>query len=141
MESARASLASTKRIHSEIKQHEQSGSTVSTETLSEWKSVVATANKELSKMVKKLSGVEERHRVEVSIVNEELRGELVDREANSARNAERFRMLLERDGNSSHLDRAINSASVVEASIAALCPHGAGVGPGTVNMIKESAHV
>ena len=136
MESARESLASTKRIHSEMKQHEQRGDSVSTKTLSEWKCVVASANKELSKILKKMSSIEERHRVEVSIVNEELRSELVDREANGVRIAERFRMILEREGNSSQLDRAINSTSVVEASIAALCPNASGVGLGTVTMLK-----
>lgn len=128
MESAKSALASTKRTHAAIKKHEDDGTSPDSQELREWRTVAAAANKELSRMVKKLANQEERHKVEMAMINDEVRGELVDREANNARVAERFRMQLERENSSLCFDRALNSAAVVEASIAALCPHVNGPG-------------
>lgn len=136
MDSAKSSLASTKRIHASIKKHEADGTSPDTHELKEWRTVVAAANKELSRMVKKLANQDERHKVEMAMINEEVRGELVDREANNARVAERFRMQLDRENSSLSFDRALNSASVVESSIAALCPHVNGMSSGTVMLMK-----
>lgn len=141
MESAKAALASTKRIHSEIKKHEAEGLPVGTQQLKEWRTVVAAANKELSRMVKKLASQDERHKVEMAMINEEVRGELVDREANNARVAERFRMQLDRENSSLSFDRALNSAAVVESSIAALCPHVNGMSSGTVMLMETEKNV
>ena len=105
MESAKSALASTKRTHAAIKKHEDDGTSPDSQELREWRTVVAAANKELSRMVKKLANQEERHKVEMAMINDEVRGELVDREANNARVAERFRMQLERESSSLSFDR------------------------------------
>lgn len=57
----------------------------------------------------------------------EVHNELVDREANAARVADRQRFLFERAtalaGQASSAERALTSASYVEAALVTLCPH------------------
>lgn len=65
--------------------------------------------------------------VERDVMRSEMHGELVDREANAARVAERQRFLYERplaqNGLAQAFERASASASFVEAALVALCPH------------------
>lgn len=56
---------------------------------------------------------------------QDMRSELVTREANAARTAERFRVLSEKNGNGSDCtayDRALQTSASIDATIRALCP-------------------
>lgn len=130
--SFRDALKGTKRVYAEMKQMEGNPEQVTADQLAAWKSTVATANKEIGRLARRLKMEMERQQVERCVVREEMRCELVDREANSARTADRFRVLHEKEGGAgrSILERASWSNSAIECSIACLCPHPAGVGPG-----------
>ena len=80
-----------------------------------------------------------RARIERDSVKLEMHAELVDREANSARVADRQRLLFERSaaqpGQASAGERAVQSAAYVEAALASLCPHGAAVSVGCEQLV------
>ena len=71
----------------------------------------------------------------------EMHTELVDREANAARVAERQRFLFERHaaqhGQASAADRAGQSAAFVEAALVSLCPHATTHSPGCAQLATE----
>ena len=119
-------LADTKRVVSEMRKCRDSNSTVTPEALSEWKDVTQRSNQVIARLARTIATQAERHRIEMAVFTEEVRQELVDREASAARTADRFRVLCERDGGSTHalFDRAIGSSTAVEAALASLCPHG-----------------
>lgn len=90
----------------------------------------------------------ERHRrdVEAAIMLAEMRSELVTREANAARTADRFRILSERSGSvsdTSAYDRAVQTAESVESTIRALCchPDPLETNPGTEMLRSDMMHV
>lgn len=68
-----------------------------------------------------------RARVQLDTLRTELNNELVDREANAARIAERQQFLFQRvsalPGQHGAAERAVASATYVEAALVALCPH------------------
>ena len=72
--------------------------------------------------------------IEKDQLRAEMHCELVDREANAARVAERQRFLFERSmaqpGQASAAERASASALYVEAALVALCPHSTPRSPG-----------
>lgn len=94
-------------------------------TLDDWRNVVRRTNLEIARLKSQGKAQRERHRVEMAVFSDEVRHELVDREASAARTADRFRILCERDSGSarSAFDRALGSAAAVEATLACLCPH------------------
>jgi hypothetical protein len=117
-------MAATKRIFGEMKQYELSGEPPSQEILKEWKNVVKIANAEVSRLAKLANHHEERHAVDCAVLSEEMRSELVDREANTARTSERFRVMHDKVGSlDCSYDKAMHSASLIESSIALLCAH------------------
>jgi hypothetical protein len=118
-------MADTKRVFLEMKQCEQEGNTPSTTTIADWRAVVRKANSEILHMARKVATDKERHIVEMSVISEEMRSELVDREANVARTAERFRVLQDRSGSTGNntYERAVSSSSVIESAIAQICSH------------------
>lgn len=71
--------------------------------------------------------VEARTRVQMDTLRTEINSELIDREANAARIAERQQFLFQRaaalPGQLGALERAVASAAYVEAALVALCPH------------------
>lgn len=134
-------MASTKRIFEEMKQCEQTATAPSTEMISSWRSVVRTANAELVRMSRQLACVNEMHRVQMCILLEEMQKELVDREANVARTAERYRVLQDRSASTGiTYERAVSSASVVESAIAQICPHALSRNAGSV-LLYEKEHI
>lgn len=120
-----ALLRDTKRIFSEMRSLRDTGAPVSRETLDDWREVVKRSNQEIARLKRQHAAQAERHRVEMAVFSEEVRHELVDREANAARTADRLRVLFERDSGSARnvFDRAMGSASAVEATLASLCPY------------------
>mgnify|MGYP004366846045 FL=1 len=83
-----------------------------------------------------------RSTIELDTIRSEMHMELVDREANAARVAERQRFLFERSsaqaGQASAAERASASASYVEAALAALCPHTTPASPGCAQLAASS---
>ena len=74
--------------------------------------------------------------------NKAVQAMLIDREANAARIQDRQRLLLQQADATETLsafDRAATSASSVEASIAALCPHQTRVAAGVVVIATAAA--
>lgn len=78
--------------------------------------------------------------VEKDLLRQEMHAEQVDREANAARVAERQRFLFERSlaqpGQSAAGERAVASASFVEAALASLCPHASQKSPGSTQLAE-----
>ena len=68
-----------------------------------------------------------KHRAELDLLRMEINNELVDREANAARIAERQLFLYQRGaalpGQATAAERAVASASYVETALVSLCPH------------------
>ena len=119
-------LGDTKRVFADMRKLRDSGGQVPSETLNDWRGVVKRANQEIAKLKTLCRMQGERHRVEMAVFSEEVRQELVEREASAARTADRFRLLCERDTTGSArnvFDRALESSSAVEATLASLCPH------------------
>jgi len=117
-------MAATKRIFGEIKQYELSGEPPPKEILKEWRNTVKIANAEVCRLAKLVNDSEERRAVDCAVLSEEMRSELVDREANTARTSERFRVMQDKVGASDcSYDKAMHSAYLIESSIARLCAH------------------
>jgi hypothetical protein len=120
--------ASTKirSLHAEIKSTHANQDVPSTEQLGEWRKAAASAARECIALERLIASEKHRHGVELEIMLEEMRSELVTREANAARTAERFRVLAEKNGggsDSSAYDRAVQTAETVDAAVRALCCH------------------
>lgn len=137
--SHKQAMAGTKRVFQEMKQCELEGTKPPAETIADWRSVVRMANSEMLRMAKQLSAAEERHKVEMSVIAEEMRSELVDREANVARTAERFRVLQDRSGSTGNTyERAVASSSVVESAIAQICSHALNSSAGSILLYEKA---
>ena len=137
--SHKQAMAGTKRVFQEMKSYEQDGSTPSSDTIADWRTVVRMANAEILRMSKMMAASEERHKVEMGVIAEEMRSELVDREANVARTAERFRVLQDRSGSTGNTyERAVASSSVVESAIAQICSHALNANGGSVLLYDKS---
>jgi len=134
-------LDATKRIHKEMRVCKSALCNVDKEMLVQWCGVIAEANKEIARLSKSVVDTEERHKVELKVITEEMRRELVDREANSARVDERVRVMAERDngGKAGTYDRAVNSAASIHAAIGRLCGHTLNVGNGTTLLMTKVA--
>ena len=82
--------------------------------------------------------------IEKDQLRAEMHCELVDREANAARVAERQRFLFERSmaqpGQASAGERASASALYVEAALVALCPHSTPRSPGCDQLASWPGH-
>jgi hypothetical protein len=82
----------------------------------------------------------QRFLVEKDVLRQEMHAEQVDREANAARVAERQRFLFERavsqPGQAAAGERAVASASFVEAALASLCPHITEKSPGSAQLAE-----
>ena len=135
----RKAMADTKRVFEEMKSCKKEKRAPPPKMIRDWQAVVRAANAEISRMSKQMAASEERHNVEMSVISEEMHSELVDREANTARTAERFRMLQDRSGsNGNAYEKAISSSSVVESAIAQICCHSLNSSGGSVLLYEKS---
>ena len=115
----RACLETIKAMHGDMKTVIASENGADTDKVKEWKSIVHQLYKDLNAIRKRDAMETESHNLTVSIMREEMRDELVQREATSARTAERFRVFCSR-GNPqivSAFDRAEKTASSIDASV------------------------
>ena len=91
-------------------------------TVKKWSKVVKNANVRIWMIRKEMNNMRQRFMVERSVMQNEMKGELLDREANSARTAERFRILNDKQlAKQNVYDRAVASATSVERAIAKVC--------------------
>lgn len=104
---------------------------VNIDEVKQWKLTLAEIFREFNSFRKEVAYSDERHRAELSVLNEEMRDELVSREAISARTADRFRSLAEASATHTVFDKAYNTALVIESSIAALSSNSLSVNQGT----------
>lgn len=108
---------------------------------------VKSTAKKLNKLLLVLSRQQHFEKSRSTTENDVLRGEmhaeLVDREANAARVAERQRFLFERaaaqQGQAAAGDRAAQSAAFVEAALVSLCPHTMPVSPGCAQLDQDAS--
>ena len=146
-EQARASLSSTKQLYSDIKKAHEARQLPDEDELIQWRKTVSSANKTISFLLRTLNAQREQFRVETAVIMEEVRGELVDREANAARTAERYRLFVDREcghgggvdaGSKNAYDRALSSARQIEASLFGLGATATLAGPGCKALSDES---
>ena len=95
--------------------------------LKEIRNTAKRLNKLLQTLARQKAYEDARATAELDTLRSEMHAELVDREANAARVAERQRFLFERHtaqaGQASAAERAAQSAAFVEAALVSLCPH------------------
>lgn len=128
-------------LHAEVKEAAVSGAAANDDTLARWRRDTAVAARHALKLERTMHALTQRHKVERRIMLEEMRLELVFREASSARTAERFRVLSEKpssrhDGQA--FDRAMQAADTVEKSIRALSGHFTGANSGCARLQADS---
>jgi hypothetical protein len=110
---------------------------VSIDEVKQWKLTLAEVFREFNTFRKEVAQSDERHRAELSVLNEEMHDELVSREAIAARTADRFRALAESSAPHAVFDKAYNTAAVIELSIASLSSHSLSVNQGTVQLHQQ----
>ena len=147
-------LSATKRAWLQMKPYckkEPEAKAATAAQVAQWRRVVGEANQEIAKLKRELADTRERWEVERAILDEEMRSEIVDREANGARTADRYRTLFEacfddgftrtektQDRAEATYERAIASAGAIEQSIALLCTHPLSGNPGTALLVKRA---
>lgn len=141
MDSSKANVTNNKirRLYAGLKSSMESGE-VSERDMRGWKNTTAQLFKEFDAFQKSAALSEERSRSELAIMREEMRDELVSREAINARTAERFRAFSERIAsvNESTFDRATQTACTIEASIANICRSALSVNQGTGLLYEQT---
>ena len=129
LERFKEALAATKHLHSALKDAYKTGATLE---LRLHMKQAKMANAVLAEASRSMAQERTRATVEKDALRAEMHAELVDREANAARVAERQRVLFERGsalaGQAGAQERAYASAAFVEAAVASLCPN-AGIKP------------
>jgi len=99
-------------------------------------------NKLLQVLARQKAYEQARATAELDALRSEMHAELVDREANAARVAERQRFLFERHtaqvGQASAAERAAQSAAFVEAALVSLCPHTTPQSTGCAQLAAEN---
>ena len=129
---AKAALTATKKLYRLLDECEEAQNIgaleISPGSYVDWsalKTLAANANKAVQALRKHAASEAMVADVREGILREEVREELMDREANAARVLDRQRTLMEvgAGGLAAVHERALQSASQIEASIGALCPY------------------
>lgn len=133
-------LDGTKALHSSIKQALSDDAPTVKATLKEWKSSMAQMHKEVSSIRRQAAMQKEMHESTIALMREEMRDELVEREAVAARTAERFRSFCSRGSPNmqSAFDRAARTASSIDACVNALSSESLNCSQGTVLLHQQA---
>jgi hypothetical protein len=113
-------LNATKRIHKDMLLHEHTLEDGDMQkNVTRWRKVVADANLHIAHLSRVLNDCKLEHKVELHVLVDAIKGEMMDYKANQAHVAELFRVAQERQnpGSCVTYDRAINCASSIEAAI------------------------
>lgn len=146
-EQARASLSCTKQLYADIKKAHNAQQLPDEEELARWRKTVSSANKTISFLLRALHAQREQFRIEHAVIMEEVRGELVDREANAARTAERYRIFVDREdghgcgvdvSSKNAYDRALGSSRQIQAALFGLGATATLAGPGCMALSDEA---
>ena len=136
----KAAIEETKAIHTQIKKLLAENKVADVDDLHTWKVKLASIYKHLNKMKRYTNALDERQQIEASIFRQEMRDELVSREAIAARTAERFRVLTQTGVASeaeSPFDRAHRTAVNINKSICQVGCRALSVNRGTVSLHKQ----
>ena len=119
----RAALRATKSLHKRLRELEHNPEL--RQSVSECKKLASDANKAVQAMRKHTHEQTVATQVQLQLMREAVRDELVDRSAAAARRQEKQRVLLEGalPSTLSALDRANHVVASLEASLATICPH------------------
>jgi len=136
--SAKATTDKIRGLHAGLRAAVESAE-VSEESIREWKQTTAQLFKEFNGFRKAASAADERSRAERAMLREEMREELVSREAVGARTAERYRAFAEQGSSSAGalFDRAARTAGAIEMSIDDISRHALSVNQGTVLLHEQ----
>lgn len=137
-ESSKATTDKIRGLHADLKTAIESGE-VSEESIRDWKQTAAQLFKDFNGFRKAASAADERARAERAMLREEMRDELVSREAVGARTAERYRAFAEQNGASTSglFDRASRTAGAIEMSINDISRHSLSVNQGTILLHEQ----
>ena len=124
---ANDALSDTANLYSDLKEllsHEKMH-VPTQEQIVRWKSVAITTNMAISQIVRMLWTVDDRHKVEKSILVETVNRDTIDREATFAHTWSKLRQETVKvgdDGSSVCIDKAQAAVRQVETALAALAP-------------------
>lgn len=134
-------LGSTKLLLQVIDAAIQAGNPAQLD-LNDIRNAAKRLNKLLQTLARQKAFEKARATAEFDALRSEVHAELVDREANAARVAERQRFLFERHtaqmGQASAAERAAQSAALVEAALVSLCPHTTQQAAGCAQLAAET---
>jgi hypothetical protein len=129
----REALALTKAAHAQVQTaiSGENDDRIQTEHLLAWKRALAIANVRVTSLRRRLAREKAVAKAERALMQEAMRGDLVDREAHHALLAERMHAVVEDDGGGGGasasvgraFDRACSSAQQIEELIGRLAPH------------------
>lgn len=138
-ESHRALLENVKSMHSNVK-HAINNDSLEMSMLKKLKTDLAQIHKDLATARRQAEMQKEEHAIVVAIMREEMRDELVEREAVSARTAERFRAFCGRGAPAVHsaFDRAAHTASSIEACVNSLSCESLNCSGGTALLYQKA---
>lgn len=124
---ANNALSDTAKLYSDLKEllSDEEIHAPTQEQILKWRSVAMTTNMAISKIVRMMWTVDDRHRVEKSILVETVNRDIIDREATFAHTWSKLReqtMKVGDDGSSVAIDRAQAAVRQVETALAALAP-------------------
>lgn len=135
---ARQTADKIRALHAELKTAIECDD-VGIDDVKKWKLTLAEVFREFNMFRKEVACSDERHRAELSVLNEEMRDELVSREAIAARTADRFRALAEGNATEAVFDKAYSTAAAIELSIGLLSAtsNALSVNQGTVQLHQQ----
>ena len=121
MQDVKSLLSESREAFREVKSAEKSGNPPSAADLKKWKAVLKLSHEALRSLNLSMHAERARHACEKALLLSEVHEELISRESNAARTAERFRVLEQRnEGSLSTYDKALTAAGVIQGAIGKL---------------------
>tara|TARA_B110001454_G_scaffold76615_1_gene74205 strand:- start:157 stop:594 length:438 start_codon:yes stop_codon:yes gene_type:complete len=131
----------TKKLCLDMKDRARSEVTVTREEVQTWSRDVAQLNASLAELKRQLHALQEEHDVNTALMRNAMRNELIDREGNAARVAEKQRGLLESKFGATRsemltYERAMQSANAIEAALAGSATVVSTIGAGSATVYQ-----